>query len=273
MVDKEHESLSVRNQCELLDLNRSALYYKAVEPDAETLELMLLIDKIFLEHPYFGARRIRQLLKRKGKHVTRKRIRRLMKLMGLETLYRKPRTSQANPEHKVYPYLLKGLDINGPNQVWASDITYIPMARGFVYLVAVMDWHSRYIVSWRLSNTMDADFCVEALADGLSQATPEIFNTDQGSQFTSEDFVGEVLGAGAKMSMDGRGRFVDNIFVERLWRSLKYEEVYLHAYENIKQARESIAKWIDFYNNGRPHQALDYQTPAEVYYGAIAVAA
>jgi putative transposase len=266
-VDKNAKDLSVRNQCELLDLNRSTLYYKAVEPDAETLELMRLIDKIFMKRPYLGARRIRQLLKREGKHVTRKRIRRLMKLMGLEALYRKPRTSQGNPEHKVYPYLLRGLDINKPNQVFATDITYIPMAKGFVYLVAVMDWHSRYILSWRLSNTLDADFCVEALVESLSLATPEIFNTDQGSQFTSDDFVDTLLAAGVKVSMDGRGRFVDNIFVERLWRSLKYEEVYLNPYENIKHARESIAKWIDFYNNGRPHQALDYRTPAEVHYG------
>lgn len=272
-MDKEHKSLSVRNQCELLGLNRSTLYYEAVEPAAETLELMMLIDKIFLKHPYCGARRIRELLKRTGKHVTRKRIRRLMKLMGLETLYRKPRTSKANPEHKIYPYLLKGLDIDHPNHVWASDLTYIPMARGFIYLVAVMDWHSRYIISWRLSNTMEADFCVEALKDGLSRATPEIFNTDQGSQFTSEDFVGAIKGAGAQVSMDGRGRYLDNIFVERLWRSLKYEEVYLNPYENIKQARESISRWIDFYNNGRPHQALDYRTPAEVYFNLSAVAA
>jgi putative transposase len=273
MVDKEQDSLSMRKQCVLLNLNRSTLYYKAVEPNAETLELMMLIDKIFLEHPYFGARRIRQMLRRAGKHVSRNRVRRLMKLMGIEALYRKPRTSKANPEHKIYPYLLKGLTIDRPNQVFASDITYIPMARGFVYLVAVMDWHSRYILSWRLSNTLEADFCVDALNDALSRATPEIFNTDQGSQFTSTDFVGAVEGAGAKMSMDGRGRFLDNIFVERLWRSLKYEEVYLKSYENIKQARESIARWIDFYNNGRPHQALDYMTPAEVYYGASTIAA
>ncbi|MCC7529746.1 MAG: IS3 family transposase [Candidatus Melainabacteria bacterium] len=266
MVDRESESPSVRKQCELLNLNRSTLYYKAVEVDAETLELMMLIDKIFLERPYYGARRIRQALKRIGKHVTRRRVRRLMKLMGLEALYRKPRTSKPNPEHKIYSYLLNGLDIERPNQVFASDITYIPMAKGFVYLVAVMDWHSRYILSWRLSNTLEADFCIDALNEALSQATPDIFNTDQGSQFTSEDFVDAVHVSGAKMSMDGRGRCMDNIFVERLWRSLKYEEVYLHAYENTRQARDSIARWVEFYNNGRPHQALDYKTPAEVYF-------
>ena len=266
MVDKEHKTLSVRNQCELLDLNRSTLYYEAVEPDMETLELMKLIDKIFMDHPYFGAWRIREMLRRQGKLVTRKRVRRLMKLMGLETIYRKPRTSNPAPGHKIYPYLLKGLDINRPNQVWATDITYIPMAKGFLYLIAVMDWHSRYILSWRLSNTLDADFCVDALTESLSANKPEIFNTDQGSQFTSEDFVGALLGAGIQVSMDGRGRYLDNIFVERLWRSLKYEEVYLNPYESLKEARASIGQWINFYNNDRPHQSLNYRTPAEVYF-------
>lgn len=273
MVDRDIDSPSVRKQCELLTLNRSTLYYKAVETDAETLELMTMIDKIFLDHPYFGSRRIKQMLRRAGKQVTRKRVRRLMKIIGIEALYRKPRTSTANPEHKIYPYLLKGLNIERPNQVFASDITYIPMAKGFVYLVAVIDWHSRYILSWRLSNTLETGFCTEALADALSQATPEIFNTDQGSQFTSDDFVKTVLASGAQMSMDGRGRCMDNIFVERFWRSLKYEEVYLHGYENTRQARESIAHWIEFYNNVRPHQALDYRTPAEVYFGIEAAAA
>jgi len=274
MVDKDDDSLSVRNQCELLDLNRSTLYYKPVEPDTETLELMRLIDRIFLEHPYFGARRIRELLRREhDKLVTRKRVRRLMKLMGLETVYRRPRTSQPEPGHKIYPYLLRGLEITDPNQVFASDITYIPMAKGFLYLVAVIDWSSRYILSWRLSNTMESDFCVEALKESLSLATPGIFNTDQGSQFTSEDFVETVLATGAKVSMDGRGRWIDNVFVERVWRSLKYEEVYLHAYETIKEARESIERWIDFYNHRRPHQALNYSTPAEVYFGAESAAA
>lgn len=268
MVDMEDDSLSVRSQCELLDLNRSTLYYKPVEPALEMLELMRLIDKIFLAHPYFGARRIRSMLRREhDKHVTRRRVRRLMKLMGLETIYRRPRTSEPAPGHKIYPYLLKGLEITRPNQVFASDITYIPMARGFCYLVAVIDWSSRYILSWRLSNTIDDDFCVEALKESLLLATPEICNTDQGSQFTSEDFVNTVKASGAKVSMDGRGRWMDNVFVERFWRSLKYEEVYLHAYTTIKEARDSIGKWIDFYNSRRPHQALGYRTPAEVYFG------
>jgi putative transposase len=274
MVDKDDDSLSVRSQCELLDLNRSTLYYKPVEPDTENLELMRLIDRIFLEHPYFGARRIREWLRREhDKLVTRKRVRRLMKLMGLETVYRRPRTSQPESGHKIYPYLLRDLEITDPNQVFASDITYIPMAKGFLYLVAVIDWSSRYILSWRLSNTMESDFCVEALKESLSLATPEIFNTDQGSQFTSEDFVETVLATGAKVSMDGRGRWIDNVFVERVWRSLKYEEVYLHSYETIKEARESIGRWIDFYNHRRPHQALNYSTPAEVYFGAESAAA
>jgi putative transposase len=266
-LDREVEAPSVRKQCELLSLNRSTLYYKAVEPAAETLELMKMIDEIFMDRPYFGARRIRESLKRAGKQVTRKRVRRLMKLMGIEAVYRKPRTSKANPEHKVFPYLLKGLKIERPNQVFAADITYIPMAKGFVYLVAVIDWNSRYILSWRLSNSLETGFCKEALEEALAQATPEIFNTDQGSQFTSDDFVKPVLASGAEMSMDGKGRYLDNIFVERFWRSLKYEEVYLHAYESTKQARESIARWINFYNHQRPHQALDYRTPAEVHFG------
>ncbi len=267
MIDKENESLSVRSQCELLELNRSTLYYKPVETDAETLELMDLIDKIFTDHPYFGARRIRQMLRREhGKLVTRKRVRRLMKLMAFEAIYRKPRTSDPAPDHKIYPYLLGGMNINRPKQVFASDITYIPMAKGFAYLIAVMDWSTRYIVSWRLSNTLHPDFCVEALKESLAGGKPEIFNTDQGSQFTSDDFVKVLLGAGIKVSMDGRGRCMDNIFVERLWRSLKYEEVYLRSYDSIKEARESIGRWINFYNNRRPHQALGYRTPAEAYF-------
>jgi putative transposase len=267
MIDEESESLSVRSQCELLELNRSTLYYKAVGPSAETLELMAIIDKIFTKHPYFGSRRVRVLLRREhGKQVTRKRVRRLMKTMGLETLYRRPRTSQPAPGHKIHPYLLRGLEINRPNQVWSSDITYLPMAKGFLYLVAVIDWSSRYILSWRLSNTMDDEFCVDALNESLTKGRPEIFNTDQGSQFTSEDFVDAVQDAGVKVSMDGRGRWMDNVFVERFWRSLKYEEVYLHSYESTKEARESIDKWITFYNNGRPHQALDNRTPAEAYF-------
>lgn len=266
MIDRENGSLSVRKQCELLEINRSTLYYHAAGPSTEILELMELIDKIFIERPYFGARRMREMLRKQhGKIVSRSRVRRLMKMMGLEAIYRRPRTSKPEPGHKIYPYLLRGLEINRPNQVWASDLTYIPMAKGFLYLVAVIDWKSRYILSWKLSNTMDNEFCVDALKDSLLQGKPEIFNTDQGSQFTSEDFVNGVQEAGVRVSMDGRGRWLDNVFVERFWRSLKYEEIYLHSYASIMEARESIAKWINFYNNERPHQALDYRTPAEVH--------
>jgi putative transposase len=273
MIDKEHQQLSVRRQCQLLGLNRSTLYYKEVGPDVETLALMRQTDEIFMQYPFCGARRIKQLLCRRGYRVSRNRIRRLMKLMGLEAIYRKPKTSKPAPEHKVYPYLLRGLEIDRPNQVWATDVTYIPMARGFVYLVAIMDWHSRYILSWRLSNSLEADFCVDALNDSLAATKPTIFNSDQGSQFTSEDFVGVLLEAGVRVSMDGKGRCMDNVFVERLWRSLKYEEVYLRSYETIKEARDSIGKWIEFYNNVRPHQALGYKTPAEVYFQTAAVMA
>lgn len=269
MIDRDSDCLSVRRQCELLGINRSTVYYKAAGPSAETLELMELIDKIFLERPYYGARRMREALRKQhGKFVTRRRVRRLMKTMGLEAIYRRPRTSKAEPGHKIYPYLLRGMDINRPNQVWASDLTYLPMAKGFLYLVAVIDWNSRYILSWRLSNTMDNDFCVAALEESLLKGTPEIFNTDQGSQFTSEDFTNTVENSGAKVSMDGRGRWLDNVFVERFWRSLKYEEAYLHPYASAAEARESIEKWINFYNNERPHQALDYRTPAEVHFSS-----
>ncbi len=258
----------------MLNLNRSTLYYKPVAPAAETLELMKLIDKIFMAHPYFGARRIRSMLAREqDKHVTRKRVRRLMKLMGLEAVYRRPRTSQPGEGHKIYPYLLRDLEITAPNQVFAADITYIPMAKGFLYLVAVIDWNSRYILSWRLSNTLEDDFCVEALNESMVLAKPTIFNTDQGSQFTSSDFVRSVEEAGVKVSMDGRGRWMDNVFIERFWRSLKYEEVYLHSYETTKEARESIGAWIDFYNNRRPHQALGCKTPAEIHFAREASAA
>ncbi len=264
-MDKDHERLSIRQQCELLDLNRSSLYYEPQGPDQDTLDLLKAIDRIFTDAPFFGARRIKEYLKEQGVSVSRKRIRRLMAVMGLESIYPRPKTSKPAPEHKIYPYLLKGLDINRPNQVWSTDLTYIPMRKGFVYVMAVIDWYSRYVLSWSLSNTMDADFCVETLKDALRYGTPEIFNTDQGSQFTSKDFVDELLAKGIQVSMDGRGRWMDNVFVERLWRSLKYEEVYLKAYENIKEARLQIGRWFSFYNTQRPHQALDYQKPIQVH--------
>jgi putative transposase len=248
-----------------LDLNRSSLYYQQVEADAQDLELMRLIDEQYLKTPFYGSRRMRQALNRSGYQVNRKRVKRLMQQMGIEAIYRKPRTSKPAPENKIYPYLLRGLTIDRPNQVWASDITYIPMRKGFLYLVAIIDWHSRFVVSWRLSNSMETGFCTEALDDALAQSIPEIFNTDQGSQFTSRNFTEILDDKKVKISMDGKGRFLDNIFIERLWKSLKYEEVYLKAYEDIKEARASIAEWIRFYNFDRPHQALGYNTPWEVY--------
>lgn len=255
----------MRRRCELLNVNRSMLYYEPLSDTKETLELMRLIDEQYTATPFFGARRIGEKLKVKGWVVTRKRIRRLMKKMGLEAIYPKPRTSNRNVAHKVYPYLLRGLTIDKPDQFWCTDVTYIPMQRGFVYLMAVMDWHSRYVLSWELSNSLDPSFCIEALKTALNLGKPEIFNTDQGSQFTAEDFLKPLKEAGVRISMDGKGRWMDNVFVERLWRSLKYEEVYLHAYEDVKEARLSRGRWINFYNYERPHQSLDYKTPYEIY--------
>jgi len=255
----------MRDQCEILSVNRSMLYYQPARPTQETLNLLREIDRLYTAAPYCGARRIREFLQRKGLNVGRNRVRRLMRILGLEAIGPKPRTSVPNQEHKVYPYLLRELTIDHPNQVWAADLTYIPMRRGFVYLVAVIDWYSRFVLSWSLSNTMEADFCIEALRDSLRIATPEIFNTDQGSQFTDGDFLGCLLQNGIRVSMDGRRRWVDNVMVERLWRSLKYEEVYTRAYDTITEARQSIARWFGFYNYQRPHQSLDYLTPCEAH--------
>ncbi|CAN5272714.1 hypothetical protein BH11CYA1_BH11CYA1_50570 [soil metagenome] len=265
MIEHGHKKLSVRRQCEILNINRSSLFYKKADEDAQDLELMTLIDKQYLKTPFFGSRRMTHHLRKEGFQVNRKRVQRLMRLMGIEAIYTKPKTSKPSKENKIYPYLLRGLTIEKPDQVWCSDITYIPMKKGFVYLVAVMDWHSRYIVSWRLSNSMDTSFCTEALEDALAQGTPGIFNTDQGSQYTSSDFTEMLKEKEVAISMDGKGRYLDNIFIERLWRSLKYEEVYLKAYEDIKEARVSIAEWIRFYNFERPHQSLNYNTPWEAY--------
>jgi putative transposase len=226
---------------------------------------MKLIDRLHLTTPIYGARKIAVLLNKQGWRVNRKRIRRLMQLMGLKAIYRRPRTSQPAPEHHIYPYLLKDMAITRTNQVWAADITYIPMARGFLYLVAIIDVFSRYVLSWRLSNTLDTDFCIEALEDALKKGTPEIFNTDQGTQFTSEAFTGLLKSHGVKISMDGKGSYNDNLFIERLWRTVKYEEVYLKAYQDGIEARSSIRGYFRFYNNERPHQALGYRTPAEVF--------
>ena len=265
MVDREHPNLSVVRQCSLLGISRSSVYTRPRDVDAYELELMSLIDRQYLVRPFYGSRRMAIWLRTQGHHVNRKRLQRLMRLMGIEAVYRRPNTSKPSPQHKVYPYLLRGLEINRVNQVWASDITYIPMARGFVYLVVIMDWYSRYVLSWRLSNTLDAEFCVDALEEALSKGRPEIFNTDQGSQFTSDAFTGMLQEHDIQISMDGKGRYLDNIFVERLWRSVKYEEVYLKAYENVGEAKAGIGAYLDFYNDERPHQSLGYQTPYQVF--------
>ena len=264
-MDRQHSSLSVVRQCALLGIRRSSVYYQPLPASQENLELMELIDRQYLERPFYGSRRMTAWLRNQGYSVNRKRVRRLMQVMGLQAIYQRPNTTKPALEHQVYPYLLKGGEIHRVNQVWTADITYIPMARGFLYLVAIMDWHSRYVLAWRLSNTMETGFCLEALEAALSQGKPEIFNTDQGSQFTSDAFTGMLLEAGVRISMDGKGRYTDNVFVERLWRSLKYEEVYLKAYAGGKEARAGIRGYFDFYNLERPHQALGYQTPAEVF--------
>jgi len=265
MIVRGHERLSLVRQCALLRLRRSSLYYRPAACDADELALMALIDRQYLARPYYGSRRMTVWLQAQGHAVNRKRVRRLMRRMGLEAIYQRPRTSAPAADHKVYPYLLRGLAIERVNQVWAADITYIPMAHGFLYLVAVMDWASRYVLAWRLSNTLDTRFCIDALEAALTKGQPDIFNTDQGCQFTALAFTATLTAARVAISMDGRGRWMDNVFIERLWRSLKYEEVYLHAYDSPADARRGIAAWIEFYNTERPHQALSDRTPAAVF--------
>jgi putative transposase len=266
MIEREHDLLSVSRQCQLVGLSRSTWYYRAVGESAETLALMQRIDQLYLEYPFYGSRQMMRHLAREGKRVGRHRVRRLMRLLGLEAIYRKPRTSVANPDHRVYPYLLRGLTIERPNQVWSADITYIPVKGGFLYLVAIMDWASRRVLAWRLSNTLDTCFCLEALADALEGCgMPEIFNTDQGSQFTSVAFTGMLEASGIRCSMDGRGRCLDNVFIERLWRSLKYEAVYLRELADGCAAQRVIDDWMEYYNEVRPHSSLAGRTPAEAY--------
>jgi putative transposase len=268
------EHVSLRRQCELLAISRSGLYYEPVGTSAEELALMRRIDEIHLKWPFYGARKLCATLRAGGVTVNRKRMQRLMRVMGLESVAPKPSTSEPHPEHPAFPYLLRNLAISRSNHVWAADITYIPMAHGFAYLVAIIDWYSRRVLAWRLSNTMDSAFCVEALREALERfPKPEIFNTDQGSQFTAEAFTSVLRGAGVTISMDGKGRCIDNVFVERVWRSLKYEEVFLHAYENLDEARAGIERYFDFYNFTRQHQALGYQTPDAFYRGAAHKAA
>jgi putative transposase len=266
LIDRQHPKLAIAQQCRLLNVARSTVYYRPAPASVADLELMRLIDEPYLRTPYYGTRRMVEWFRRQGRIVNRKRVQRLMQLMGIEAIYPKPNTSKKHPENKIYPYLLRGLKVDRVNQVWCTDITYIPMAKGFLYLVVIMDWVSRCVLSWRLSNTTDADFCIEALEEALARyGRPEIFNSDQGSQFTSTEFTGVLLRHGVAISMDGRGRFLDNIFIERLWRSLKYEEVFTKAYATGAEARSGIGEYIHHYNFERPHQALDYRTPREVF--------
>ena len=269
MIDREHQ-LPVVRQCELLGLARSTAYYEPLPVSEADLMLMRRIEELHLRWPFLGSRRLRDLLQTEGFPVGRKHVAALMRKMGIATLYRKPRTSTpgSGPAHRIYPYLLRNLVIDTPNQVWATDITYIPMAKGFVYLVAIMDWASRKVLAWRTSNTLTTDFCVEALQEALTKyGTPQFFNTDQGAQFTSDDFTSVLQSRGIKISMDGRGRWMDNVFVERLWRSVKYENVYLHAYGSIAEAKREIGIYFEFYNRTRPHQGLERLTPDAVYFG------
>ena len=266
LISVEHSRLSVVRQCELVDISRSSYYYTPSGESEFNLKLMGEIDRQFLETPFYGSRQMARHLRRRGYAVGRTRIRRLMRMMGLQAIYPRPRTSLPDRQHRIYPYLLRGLSIERANHVWCADITYIPMQRGFMYLVAVMDWHTRAVLSWRLSNTLDSAFCVEALTEALSRyGRPEIFNTDQGSQFTSEEFTDVLSGAGVRISMDGKGRWMDNVFIERLWRSLKYECVYLREFESGIEARREIGGWMDYYNTDRPHSSLLDKTPMEVY--------
>jgi putative transposase len=261
-----HERLSIRRQCRLLGIARSGVYRPPRPANDNDLGVMRRLDELFTQWPFLGSRRLAQMLREEGHAINRKRVQRLMRRMGIAALGPKPRTTRRAASHKVFPYLLRGLTIERPNQVWAADITYIPIGRGFLYLVAIMDWASRAVLSWRLSNTMDSAFCVAALEEALARfGTPEIFNTDQGSQFTSAAFTGALIGAGVRISMDDRGRWMDNVFIERLWRSLKYEDIYLKGYADGIEAKAGIAQWVSFYNGRRPHMALDHRTPMTVW--------
>ena len=266
LIDREAPALPVSRQCRLLSVSRASVYRRPAEISAEDCTITALIDRQYLTRPYYGSRRIAAWLATQGYIVNRKRVRRLMRLAGLAAIYQRPNTSKPAPAHKIYPYRLGGISIERVNQVWCADVSYIPMAKGFLYLVVIMDWVSRAVLAWRLSNTLGAEFCVDALEDALARhGQPEIFNTDQGSQFTSDDFTGTLQNHAVTISMDGKGRYMDNIFVERLWRSLKYEEVYLNAYASVAEAKAGIGCWLDFYNKERQHQSLAYRTPREVY--------
>jgi len=269
MIDRAHD-LPLTAQAETLNISRGSLYYVPAPVGAGDLALMRQIDELHLEFPFAGSRMLRDLLAADGSKVGRRHVTTLMRKMGIEAVYRRPNTSKPAPGHKIFPYLLRGLTIGRPNQVWATDITYIPMARGFVYLCAVMDWFARRILAWRLSNTMEAEFCVEVLEDALAKhGRPEIFNSDQGSQFSGAAFTGVLIKNEIAISMDGKGAWRDNVFVERFWRSIKYEEVYLRAYEDVPEARQSIGRYLDFYNGRRPHTALDRRTPDQAYFNPL----
>lgn len=267
MIDRDH-GLAIARQSELLNISRGTVYYRPRPVAAGDLAIMRRMDELHLEHPFAGSRMLRDFLNREGIVVGRRHVATLMRRMGIEAIYRKPNTSKPAPGHKLYPYLLRNVEIVRPNQVWAMDITYVPMAHGFVYLAVVLDWYSRRVLSHRLSITMEASFCIEAVEEALAlYGKPDIFNTDQGSQFTCVDFVGILSSNGIAISMDGKGSWRDNVFVERLWRTIKYEEVYLRAYESVSDARTSIARYLGFYNRRRPHSSLDRQTPDEAYFG------
>jgi putative transposase len=265
LVEPEHAQLSVRRQCALLGLNRSSLYYAPAAETPANLRLMRLIDAEYTAHPFYGSRRLTAWLAQQGEAVNRKRVQRLLRLMGLEAIYPKPRLSLAGRGHRVFPYLLRGVKIERPDQVWSTDITYIPLPAGFMYLAATIDWYSRYVLAWRLSNTLDGSFCLEMLAEALRRGKPEVFNTDQGVQFTATAWTSALQTAGVAVSMDGRGRCLDNVFVERLWRSVKYEDVYVRGYAAVPELQQGLGRYFGFYNDERLHQALDYRTPAAVY--------
>jgi putative transposase len=268
MIDRTHD-LPLTRQAQVLKLSRSSLYYQPREVSPADLTIMRRMDELHLEHPFAGSRMLRDLLRGEGVQIGRQHVITLMRKMGIEAIYRRPNTSKPAPGHKIYPYPLRDLKIDRPNQVWAMDITYIPMARGFVYLATVIDWHTRRVLSWRVSISMEVDFCLEAVEEALARhARPEIFNTDQGSQFTSAAFTGLLIDNAIAISMDGKGSWRDNVFIERLWRSVKYEEVYLKAYDSVAQARASLGRYLDFYNGTRPHSSLDAKTPDQAYFGA-----
>ncbi len=257
--------MSVRRQCELLGLSRSSLYYEPAQEAGEDLRLMRLLDQEYTAHPFLGSRRLTEWLVKQGEEVNRKRVQRLMRLMGLEAIYPKPRLTVARAGHRIYPYLLRNVRIERPDQVWSTDITYVPLARGFMYLAAILDWFSRYVLAWRLSNTLDGSFCLEMLEEALSRGRPEVFNTDQGVQFTAQAWTGRLEAAGVAVSMDGKGRCLDNVFVERLWRTVKYEDIYLWKYEAVPELQPGLGRYFPYYNEGRQHQALGYRTPGQVY--------